>query len=579
MKLKKSQIKEFIRHSIYEILSEEDVKDKTIKYKDDEGNEKEATVGGILKKGEDHPAYKDAKAMVDKDSGKEEPEAKKTTISANPFAKDDEKEREPETDYEKRLASFGDPADDDDDDEDDEYLQPAEAAFDKIDDFMSDHEGDIPDEYTDALENIQDDLQNAGDDQEVAELESKAEKIMNDIEQMGIKGEFDKETSTEEKFSSIAKQQKNMDKMEGKLDDLYKKVEDKAIEAEEKYGPQSKEAQKANNKVYAMEDALKSVKGNFMSNSNMDLDDVDTSGNPSAQQYADMWKNNLMKLSKGEGQFKKLSPDAKNLAIKFLEKGGIEIPGEKEQAAEKPSEDWKNDEQAWADQWDQVQSDYQEWKDNIEDTKREFEDDPSDENRENYEDDKEELKKAREKFLAFQKVGRENDWLEESIKESIHESVKPRRSTVKEIKTWMKTLEENRYRKIVQADARRVAWFVNNNLAEDYEQMPKSIRKKWSRANYGRERYLAKEFMKHKKSEQKLREMVRESIMDLVTEAKVEIAVDLKDFNKVKKIVKKIKGELVKHPFAKKTFGVKVDKNMYDKALEFLMKNKIDVRG
>ena len=579
MKLKKSQIKEFIRHSIYEILSEEDVKDKTIKYKDDEGNEKEATVGGILKKGEDHPAYKDAKAMVDKDSGKEEPEAKKTTISANPFAKDDEKEREPETDYEKRLASFGDPADDDDDDEDDEYLQPAEAAFDKIDDFMSDHEGDIPDEYTDALENIQDDLQNAGDDQEVAELESKAEKIMNDIEQMGIKGEFDKETSTEEKFSSIAKQQKNMDKMEGKLDDLYKKVEDKAIEAEEKYGPQSKEAQKANNKVYAMEDALKSVKGNFMSNSNMDLDDVDTSGNPSAQQYADMWKNNLMKLSKGEGQFKKLSPDAKNLAIKFLEKGGIEIPGEKEQAAEKPSEDWKNDEQAWADQWDQVQSDYQEWKDNIEDTKREFEDDPSDENRENYEDDKEELKKAREKFLAFQKVGRENDWLEESIKESIHESVKPRRSTVKEIKTWMKTLEENRYRKIVQADARRVAWFVNNNLAEDYEQMPKSIVKKWSRANYGRERYLAKEFMKHKKSEQKLREMVRESIMDLVTEAKVEIAVDLKDFNKVKKIVKKIKGELVKHPFAKKTFGVKVDKNMYDKALEFLMKNKIDVRG
>jgi hypothetical protein len=105
------------------------------------------------------------------------------------------------------------------------------------------------------------------------------------------------------------------------------------------------------------------------------------------------------------------------------------------------------------------------------------------------------------------------------------------------------------------------------------------MRKKWSRANYGRERYLAKEFMKHKKSEQKLREMVRESIMDLVTEAKVEIAVDLKDFNKVKKIVKKIKGQLVKHPFAKKTFGVKVDKNMYDKALEFLMKNKIDVRG
>tara|TARA_B100000287_G_scaffold168127_1_gene158646 strand:- start:3061 stop:5001 length:1941 start_codon:yes stop_codon:yes gene_type:complete len=80
----------------------------------------------------------------------------------------------------------------------------------------------------------------------------------------------------------------------------------------------------------------------------------------------------------------------------------------------------------------------------------------------------------------------------------ISETVKPRRSTVKEIKVWMKTLEENRYKKIPHADARRVAWFVNNNLAEDYEQMPKSIVKKWSKAAYGRERYLAKEYLKHK---------------------------------------------------------------------------------
>ena len=56
----------------------------------------------------------------------------------------------------------------------------------------------------------------------------------------------------------------------------------------------------------------------------------------------------------------------------------------------------------------------------------------------------------------------------------------------------MKTLEENRYRKIVNADARRVAWLVNNNLAEDYDMMPKTIRKKWPQAQYGKERYLAK---------------------------------------------------------------------------------------
>ena len=88
---------------------------------------------------------------------------------------------------------------------------------------------------------------------------------------------------------------------------------------------------------------------------------------------------------------------------------------------------------------------------------------------------------------------------------------------IKEIKTWMKTLEENRYRRIVNADARRVAWLVNNNLAEDYEMMPKSIRKKWPKAAYGRERYLAKEFIKSQKAklkEQKLRNAIREIIKE-----------------------------------------------------------------
>jgi hypothetical protein len=98
----------------------------------------------------------------------------------------------------------------------------------------------------------------------------------------------------------------------------------------------------------------------------------------------------------------------------------------------------------------------------------------------------------------------------------INERAKPSRSTVKEIKNWMKSLEENRYRKLVHADARRVGWFVNNNLAEDYESMPISMKKKWSKAAYGRERYLAKEFMKHKKSEQKLRESIRKIIKRLI---------------------------------------------------------------
>tara|TARA_B100000287_G_scaffold225585_1_gene212896 strand:- start:1563 stop:1808 length:246 start_codon:yes stop_codon:yes gene_type:complete len=79
----------------------------------------------------------------------------------------------------------------------------------------------------------------------------------------------------------------------------------------------------------------------------------------------------------------------------------------------------------------------------------------------------------------------------------------------------MKTLEENRYKKTYNSDCRRVAWFVNNNLSEDYESMPISMRKKWSKASYGRERFLAKEFLKHKRAEQKLRESVRKIIKQI----------------------------------------------------------------
>ena len=73
------------------LLSEEDVMDKTIKYKDKKGNEKEATVGGILKQGEDHPAHKKAKSMVDK--GKDKKPVKLTKIDANPFDKEEPKEK------------------------------------------------------------------------------------------------------------------------------------------------------------------------------------------------------------------------------------------------------------------------------------------------------------------------------------------------------------------------------------------------------------------------------------------------------------------------------------------------------
>ena len=105
----------------------------------------------------------------------------------------------------------------------------------------------------------------------------------------------------------------------------------------------------------------------------------------------------------------------------------------------------------------------------------------------------------------------DNPFDKDKVKEGIVKET-TKRVYVKEVQQWMKTLEENRYRKIVGADARRVAWFVNNNMSESYDDMPDSMRKKWDKAQYGREKHLAREFIKHKKNEQKLRESIRKII-------------------------------------------------------------------
>ena len=101
---------------------------------------------------------------------------------------------------------------------------------------------------------------------------------------------------------------------------------------------------------------------------------------------------------------------------------------------------------------------------------------------------------------------------DKAIKKAMkNESTKPRRFTVKEVQRWMKTLEENRYKKVYNSDCRRVSWMANN-MNEDVTNMPISMRKKWTKAQYGRERYLAKEFLKGKKNEAKLRESIRRII-------------------------------------------------------------------
>ena len=103
--------------------------------------------------------------------------------------------------------------------------------------------------------------------------------------------------------------------------------------------------------------------------------------------------------------------------------------------------------------------------------------------------------KSADKFAAAQNA--KLDAAEKAMKKKkVKESVS-RRFTVKEVRMWMKKLEENRYKKVYNSDARRVAWMVNNEGVEISE-MPVSMSKKWTKAQYGRERYLANEFIKSK---------------------------------------------------------------------------------
>ena len=89
---------------------------------------------------------------------------------------------------------------------------------------------------------------------------------------------------------------------------------------------------------------------------------------------------------------------------------------------------------------------------------------------------------------------------------------------------------------------------------------------------------LEKDYKKLKEgklSEGGLTKLIKEVIL---SEAKLmEIPIDLKDFDKVKKLLKPKPKQIVKHPFSKKTFGLKVDKKEYDKTIELLIKKRIDV--
>ena len=127
--------------------------------------------------------------------------------------------------------------------------------------------------------------------------------------------------------------------------------------------------------------------------------------------------------------------------------------------------------------------------------------------------------------------------------------------------------------------------------------MPKSFRKKWTKAQYGRERQLATEFIKHLNSkelqEQKLRKLIRniikESIKKKVNEGPRDFIhhSDMKFLkvwkshaSKAQKLLKKFKWQVefdTKHKSG--YIGVRTTKKVYDDVLEILMNNNIKIRG
>jgi len=92
-----------------------------------------------------------------------------------------------------------------------------------------------------------------------------------------------------------------------------------------------------------------------------------------------------------------------------------------------------------------------------------------------------------------------------------------KRVTIKEIKKWIKSLEENRYRKVYYPDARRVAFFVNNSTLRETD-MPETMQKKYKMAEYKREKFLAKKYMKEVLNQKINESRLRKLIQRLVTE-------------------------------------------------------------
>ena len=84
--------------------------------------------------------------------------------------------------------------------------------------------------------------------------------------------------------------------------------------------------------------------------------------------------------------------------------------------------------------------------------------------------------------------------------------------TIKEIRAFLRGLEENKYRKRYAIDAKRDHYFANNGVDST---LPTSLARKNESATYARDKGLAKAFIKHIKEQEKIKKkhLRQESIL------------------------------------------------------------------
>jgi uncharacterized membrane-anchored protein YjiN (DUF445 family) len=155
------------------------------------------------------------------------------------------------------------------------------------------------------------------------------------------------------------------------------------------------------------------------------------------------------------------------------------------------------------------------------------------------------------------------------------------RIRVKEVREWMKTLDENKWRKTYNVDASRVAHFAKNMMEGSKLVLPTSLQRKVEGYEYKREKKMAKEYvrvlkrrLKEQKKENTLDESMKNKVRTMIQETLKESAKD-----KIRDMIREIlKEETEYQKFFKKTlekFNVKSPAELDDsKKKEFF--NYID---